>query len=726
MFNPQKPKRPVLMEKFDRLKDRLTPGSRAAYAATSPCNNVHETGPRMMEAISATASNTTPAFASDDLRHGLGDGSGDISSVEFPVGITTGQTEGSGGIKSEMSHAPMAHRQDHQTESSAMRVTWLGFQMLFNKAEKLLDGTPFKVPINAVNILIELGNNIKNNKDALQGLFTQTMKRLETVNQALIDIEKEDAKFRMVAEGFSQSLIEDILELRTMSEKSTWKVILESDEDKANVENILRRIDGETENFLSFAKSLFKNNKLDSVNKINKQMKDLLADPWCTVTTEFKDLPPFLVVIDALDEIKNGEGSTFLEELLKTIENGALHGLKFLVTSRPDSKIVDLCKSFSSDAVCHLYDIATDEVNADILTYLKDELPKLQNDPQLTTLMQKADGLFIFASTAVKYIRPNASLTKTEQQKLMAQLLDVSANKGLNYATIQIDMLYSQILSNAFSGLHVEYIQKRLKILCNVLCAEERISTVIAAELLTSDDNNDMKECSRTFIQELYSVLYVKEGNIFWYHSSFPDFIFSSERFNVTSVAFSSDSKHIVSGGQDGSILLWNWWNSISAEFKQLDGHAKAVTSVAFSPDGKHIVSGSWDCSVRMWDSFTGAELMQLDKHTNWVTSVAFSPDGKHIVSGSWDNTVLIWNSSTGAELLQLNGHTDKVSSVAFSPDSKHIVSGSYNHQVYMWNSSTGTQILQLNGHTDRVTSVAFSPDGKYIVSGSWDKTWTY
>ena len=33
-----------------------------------------------------------------------------------------------------------------------------------------------------------------------------------------------------------------------------------------------------------------------------------------------------------------------------------------------------------------------------------------------------------------------------------------------------------------------------------------------------------------------------------------------------------------------------------------LEGHTNAVTSVAFSPDGVHIVSGSDDSSVRLWN----------------------------------------------------------------------------------------------------------------------------
>ena len=46
-----------------------------------------------------------------------------------------------------------------------------------------------------------------------------------------------------------------------------------------------------------------------------------------------------------------------------------------------------------------------------------------------------------------------------------------------------------------------------------------------------------------------------------------------------------------------------------------LRGHTNFVTSVAYSPDGKHIVSGSEDLTVKVWDSQTGKEVSVLVCH---------------------------------------------------------------------------------------------------------------
>ncbi|KAG5331634.1 hypothetical protein C0989_007829, partial [Termitomyces sp. Mn162] len=132
------------------------------------------------------------------------------------------------------------------------KSAWHGMQMLLKMVEKLLEGTPFNTPIATVNVLIDLGNAISDKKDALHELYTQTQKRLEVVNAGLMEIDNKDVKFRTITEEFAWSLIEKILELRAMSETSTWKRILENEQDNAKVQKIFRQIDKETENFIEY------------------------------------------------------------------------------------------------------------------------------------------------------------------------------------------------------------------------------------------------------------------------------------------------------------------------------------------------------------------------------------------------------------------------------------------------------------------------------------------
>ncbi|KDR66490.1 hypothetical protein GALMADRAFT_1155520 [Galerina marginata CBS 339.88] len=118
---------------------------------------------------------------------------------------------------------------------------------------------------------------------------------------------------------------------------------------------------------------------------------------------------------------------------------------------------------------------------------------------------------------------------------------------------------------------------------------------------------------------------------------------------------------------------------------KVLEGHTDIVSSVAFSSDDKCIVSGSYDKSVRVWDASTGEMLKMMEGHTDRVVSVAFSSDNKCIISGSEDKSVRLWDVLTGEVLEVLDGHTGYVSSVAFSSNDQCIVSGSSDKSVRAW-----------------------------------------
>jgi hypothetical protein len=288
-------------------------------------------------------------------------------------------------------------------------------------------------------------------------------------------------------------------------------------------------------------------NKFDSVRIPLRQMQDLFVDPWQRSTSDSPDdLSPYLIVIDALDEVEDRGGLTFLHALLTTIQKGNLQGLKFLVTSWEDNNVASLCEGFSSDVVCHLHKVAEEDVSADILRYLDAELPCLDKGEH-AELAQQAGGLFIYAATAVRYMTPQDGLTRGEQLKLMRNLLGDSGDPKPwdpnedPEEPLQVDILYHQIVSEAFGRLKKELCLPHLRFLYTLLCTKECVSVSVAARLLS--DSSDMVECANQVVRDLHAVLYIMDGKVFWYHASFPDFIFTQARSQVpVSTVYSSIS----------------------------------------------------------------------------------------------------------------------------------------------------------------------------------------
>jgi WD40 repeat protein/serine/threonine protein kinase len=187
----------------------------------------------------------------------------------------------------------------------------------------------------------------------------------------------------------------------------------------------------------------------------------------------------------------------------------------------------------------------------------------------------------------------------------------------------------------------------------------------------------------------------------------------------VSSVAFSTDGRRIVTGSWDKTAKVWD--AATGRELLTLTGHSNAIWSVAFSRDDQRIVTGSEDQTARVWDAATGHELFTLTGHSNTICSVAFSPDSQRIATGGADQTAKVWDAATGHELFSLTGHSKEIFSLVFSPDGRRIVTGGADQTARVWDAVKGKELLVFGGHHREVNSVAFSPDGRLIASGSSD-----
>ena len=220
------------------------------------------------------------------------------------------------------------------------------------------------------------------------------------------------------------------------------------------------------------------------------------------------------------------------------------------------------------------------------------------------------------------------------------------------------------------------------------------------------------------------------------------------EPFNA--VVFSPDGKTIATGGQRGSFAQgsdhhpWNGfhprlWDVATRreipEFAQHQGHYGWVLCLAFSPDSKILVSGGGGGELRWWDVAARKELGSPPRQNNGVTVTAefahqkdlfaltFSPDGKWLATGSEDNTARLWNVHTRKPAYTLLGHGDIVYAAAFSPDGKTLATGSREGLVKLWSLATlrDNQVLEtltLTSHQEGIRSLQFSPDGNTLTAG--------
>ena len=263
---------------------------------------------------------------------------------------------------------------------------------------------------------------------------------------------------------------------------------------------------------------------------LHTQIDELLAKPWQASLAQRKDTPTPIVVVDALDE--SDRGTEFLEELLRSIQAGQLAGIKFLVTSRPEPKIVDICKSFPPNAVCKLHEVGTIDVQSDIEKYLREALPELKDEPGLVELSRRAGGFFIYATTAVRFISPLHTSRSVAEMRFHLQVILNSehlAFHGASNERLLVDELYERILSVAFRDSWVR--ATRLRILHTIVCVESSVDISVLADLMDTD-----QDTVKRVVECLHAVLYIssQDGCVYWYHASFPDFVFSRTRSRIS------------------------------------------------------------------------------------------------------------------------------------------------------------------------------------------------
>ena len=189
----------------------------------------------------------------------------------------------------------------------------------------------------------------------------------------------------------------------------------------------------------------------------------------------------------------------------------------------------------------------------------------------------------------------------------------------------------------------------------------------------------------------------------------------------VGDIAFSGDGRYLATGGDDGTVRLWD--PVTRQQWELPGGHDYAVRALAFSGDGELVAAGSEDMTVKVW-AVADRTLLQTFSHDDWVNSVAFGAGGE-LASAGDDGLLRLWDARSGEPLTEpLAADAEAafaagVTGVAWAPGGGFLAAVHDDGTALIWG-RRGERLtaapIELRGPA---SAVAFSAAGDLLAAGT-------
>jgi WD40 repeat protein len=180
----------------------------------------------------------------------------------------------------------------------------------------------------------------------------------------------------------------------------------------------------------------------------------------------------------------------------------------------------------------------------------------------------------------------------------------------------------------------------------------------------------------------------------------------------------------VASGGADRAIRVFS---PEGVETYSFVAHEGAVNALLFSPDGRRMISGGEDGTIKVWNVDDGSLENSVDAHEKAVLALALKDDGSALASGGSDGKVKLWAPATVKLLHTIPAHARPVRALSWSPDGKLLASGGEDRVIQVWRDD-GSQAASIVGHDEAITGLAWTRDGRSLISGAADgyvKVWS-
>uniref|UniRef100_A0A4W3JYM1 Neutral sphingomyelinase activation associated factor n=1 Tax=Callorhinchus milii TaxID=7868 RepID=A0A4W3JYM1_CALMI len=148
----------------------------------------------------------------------------------------------------------------------------------------------------------------------------------------------------------------------------------------------------------------------------------------------------------------------------------------------------------------------------------------------------------------------------------------------------------------------------------------------------------------------------------------------------VNTISLNPFGTLLVSGNKEGTVTIWDL--TILTILHQIHCHSGTVNDVAFSPDSRHILSAGQDCCLKVIDVQTGMLISSLSSSQQ---QRCFCWDGNTVLSGSQSGELLVWDLMAAKVTERIPGHSGAVTCIWMNEQCSSIITGGEDKQIIFW-----------------------------------------
>ncbi|XP_074549891.1 protein FAN isoform X2 [Halichoeres trimaculatus] len=148
----------------------------------------------------------------------------------------------------------------------------------------------------------------------------------------------------------------------------------------------------------------------------------------------------------------------------------------------------------------------------------------------------------------------------------------------------------------------------------------------------------------------------------------------------VNSISLSSAGTLLVSGCKDGTITIWD--TSSYSPLQQVHCHSGTIHQVAFSPDSRHVLSVGEDCCMKVTDVQTGMVMSSVKAEEE---QRCFCWDGSSVLGGGRSGDLLLWDLISNTITKRIPAHSGAVTAMWMNELCSSVITGGEDRQTIFW-----------------------------------------